>query len=146
MYYCRIGVWISNGINVVEGVFDVGDLVMQCVIYCIFQCVMIRGDWYDFGFEQVYMEYVGLLMFNVMCVYVDYILQVKFGIDGGGGDVVLIGIGFGDDLCFVYVVCQNDLIQYVVDFVCVGVIQFIMFEIDFCIIEFFGYVLCVIER
>lgn len=93
----------------------------------------------------MYVEYVWGLMFYIMCIYVDYVFQVEFGIDCCCCNFVLIGISFCDDVSFVYVMCQNDLFQYVVDFMCIGVVQFVVFKVNFGFVKFFGYVWCEIE-
>lgn len=75
-----------------------------------------------------------------MCVYIDYVLQFELCVDCCCCYVMLFGVGFGDDVGFVYVVCQQDLVQYVVDFVVVGMVQFFVFQIDFGVVQFFGQV------
>lgn len=132
--------WVGDCVDQVEGVVDVGYLVVQCFVYGVFQGIGVGGYWDYFGVQQFYVEDVGLLLVDVGGVYVDYVLQVEVCGDGGGGYVVYVGVGFGDDVFFVYVLGQEDLVDVVVDFVCVGMVQFFVFEVDFCFVVVFGQV------
>lgn len=38
MYYVWIWVWFGDGIDDVEGIVYVGDLVVYCFIECVFEC------------------------------------------------------------------------------------------------------------
>lgn len=49
MYYSRVWVWVSYGVDVIECISDIGYLIVQGVVYGVFQCVMIRGYRYNFS-------------------------------------------------------------------------------------------------
>ena len=73
---------------------------------------------------------IGGLAGDVFFAHVDDAFEGGAGADGGGGDAVLAGAGFGDDAGFVQVFGEEDLADGVVDFVGAGVVEVFAFEVD----------------
>ena len=62
--------------------------------------------------------------------HVNDAFQAEHGGDGGGGDAVLAGAGFGDDARLAHAPGEQDLADGVVDFVRAGVEQVLALEIN----------------
>ena len=83
--------------------FDWCCLVVQCFIECFFQGLRAGGDVDDVWVELVYLEYVWVLLFDIFGVYVYGVVEIEVRCYDCGGEVMLVGAGFGDDLWFIYV-------------------------------------------
>ncbi len=101
---------------------------------------------YDFGAEHFHAVDVEGLAGAVDGAHVDDALEAEHGGDGGGGDAVLAGAGFGDDPGFAHAFGEEDLADGVVDLVCSGVEEVFAFEVYLGSAEGFGEAFGVVER
>ena len=84
----------------------------------------------DFGAEHAHAEDVQALAAHVLFAHVDDAFEAEQGADGGGGDAVLSGAGFGDDAPLAHAAGEERLSEAVVDLVRAGVEQVFALEPD----------------
>ena len=109
---------------------NVGDPVAHGLVDGVFQGARAGIDAADFGAEQTHAEDVELLAAHVLGAHVDDTLHAEEGADGGGGDAVLAGSGFGDDAVLAHAAREKGLADAVVDFVGSGVEEVFALEVD----------------
>ena len=123
--------------QVVRGA-DVGDPVAHGLVDGVFEGARAGVDAADFGAEQTHAEDVELLAAHVFGAHVDDAFESEERADGGGGDAVLAGAGFGDDAVLAHAAREQGLADAVVDLVGAGVEQVFALEVDLGAAEFFG--------
>jgi hypothetical protein len=70
------------------------------------------------------------LAFHILAAHVDHAFQTITGTNGGGGDTVLTGAGFGNDARLAHAFGQHGLADGVVDLVCAGVVQVFALQVN----------------
>ena len=85
----------------------------------------------DFGGQQAHPKDIGGLAADVGGAHIDQALQAQHSADGGGGDPVLAGAGFGDNARLAHIFSQQGLAQGIVDFMGAGMGQILPFQVDF---------------
>ncbi len=109
---------------------DVGDPVAHGFADGVFEGAAAVGHADDVRAEQAHAEDVEALAAHVFLAHVDRTIEPKQGADGGGGDAVLAGAGFGDDAALAHAAGEERLAEAVVDLVRAGVEQVFALEID----------------
>ena len=109
---------------------DVGDPVAHGFVDGVFEGARAGVDAADFGAEQTHAEDVELLAAHVFGAHVDDALESEESADGGGGDAVLAGSGFGDDAVLAHAAREKRLADAVVDLVGSGVEEVFALEVD----------------
>ena len=102
------------------------------------------GD--DLRAEHFHAIDVERLALAIHRAHVDDALEAEHRGDGGGGDAVLAGAGFGDDARLAHAPGEQDLADGVVDLVRAGVEEVLALEIDLRAAEFAGEAFGKVER
>jgi hypothetical protein len=100
----------------------------------------------DGGAEQFHAIDVGGLALDVLAAHVDHALHAVAGGDGGSGDAVLAGAGFGDDARLAHALGEHGLADAVVHLVGAGVIEVFALEVDLGAAEQVGPAFGVVDR
>jgi hypothetical protein len=87
----------GHGADDVEGVFDVGDPVAHRFVERVLQGLGTGFHRHHGRAQQLHAVDVLGLALDVLAAHVDHAFQAEARADGGGGDAVLAGAGFGDD-------------------------------------------------
>jgi hypothetical protein len=132
------GVGSEGGAEDVVGVVDGGDPVAHGFVDGFLEGGLASGDGDDLGAHEAHAGNVEGLAFHVDCAHIDGAVHAEAGADGGGGDAVLAGTGFGDDAGFAEALGEEDLADGVVDLMRSGVEEVLALEVDFGATEFFG--------
>ncbi len=80
--------------------------------------------------SRLHAEDVELLAAHVFGAHVDDALESEESADGGGGDAVLAGSGFGDDAVLAHAAREQGLADAVVDLVGSGVEEVFALEVN----------------
>ncbi len=91
-------------------------------------------------------ENVQALPPHVLFAHIDDAFEPEERADGGGGDAVLAGAGFGDDALLAHAPREQRLAEAVIDFVRAGVQQVLALDVDLRAAVGFAQALGVIER
>src|SRR5271166_1160612 len=129
-HHRRIRMRAENAAEQVVGGANVGDPVAHGLVDGVFEGARAGVDAADFGSEQLHAEDVELLAAHVFGTHVDDAFESEESADGGGGDAVLAGSGFGDDAVLAHAAREKGLSDAVVDLVGSSVEQVFAFQID----------------
>lgn len=140
------GVGSEGGAEDVMGVIDGGDPVAHRFVDGFFEGGLSGGDWDNFRSHQAHAGDVESLAFHVDGTHVDGAVHAEAGADGGSGDAVLAGSGFGNDAFFSEAFGEKNLADGVVDLVGSGVEEVFALEVNFGAAEFFGPAFGKVER
>src|SRR5260370_24236537 len=110
----------------------VGHPVAHGFVDSVFERARPGIDAANFGAQQPHAEDVEFLAAHVLSSHVGYALKTKQGADGGGGNAVLTGAGFGDHAVLAHTFDQQALSEAVVDLVRAGVEKGFALEIEYC--------------
>ena len=127
----RIGMRAIDRAEDVMGVADVGHPVAHGLVDGLLEGLLAGGDGHDLRAEHFHAIDVERLALAIHFAHVDDAFQAEHGGDGGGGDAVLAGAGFGDDAGLAHAPGEQDLADGVVDFMRAGVEQVFALEINF---------------
>ena len=108
------GVGAEGGAEDVVGVIDGGDPVAHRFVDGFFKRGLARSDGDNFCAHESHAGDVEGLAFHIDCAHVDGAVHAEAGANGGGGDAVLAGSGFGDDAFFAKAFGEEDLADGVV--------------------------------
>ncbi len=125
-----VGVGAIGGAEDVVSGADMGDPVAHGLVDGFLEGLLAGLDGDDLRAEHFHAEDVEGLAFAVDGAHVDDALEAEHGGDGGGGDAVLAGAGFGDDAGFAHAAGEEDLAEGVIDFVGAGMEEVFAFEVD----------------
>ena len=125
---------------------DVGHPVAHGFVDGVFEGAGAGGDAADFRAEQAHAVDVQLLAAHVLFAHVDDAFQAEERADGGGGDAVLAGAGFGDDALLAHAHGEERLAEAVVDLVRAGVEKVFALEVNLRAAEVFGEARGEVER
>ena len=109
---------------------DVGDPVAHGFVDGFLERFAAGFDADDFGAEHSHAGDVERLARHVFGAHVDDAFEAEMRGDGGGGDAVLAGAGFGDDAGLAHFDGEQALADGVVDFVRAGVEEIFALEVD----------------
>lgn len=140
----RVGA--EGGAENIMGVIDGGDPVAHGFVDGFFEGGLSGGDGDDFGPHEAHAGDIEGLARHVDFAHVDGAVHAEAGADGGGGDAVLTGSGFGDDAFFAEAFGEEDLADGVVDLMCSGVEEVFALKVDFGSAQFFGPAFGEVER
>ena len=136
----------GHGADDVEGVFDVGDPVAHGFVQRILEGLGAGFDRHHRRAQQLHAVDVLRLALDVFAAHVDHAFEAEAGADGGGGDAMLAGAGFGDDARLAHALGQQRLADDVVDLVGAGVVQVFALEVDLRAADLLGPALGVVDR
>ena len=125
---------------------DVGDPVAHRLADCVLQRLRTGRYAAHLRAQQPHAQHVQLLPLHVHIAHVDHALHAKQRANGGRGNAVLAGAGFGNDALLAHTLRQQSLAQRVVDLVRTGVQQVFALQVDLGATEFFGQSLGKVER
>ena len=100
----------------------------------------------DLGAEHAHAGNVERLARHIFGAHVDDAFEAEMRGDGGAGDAVLAGAGFGDDAGLVHFYGEQALADGIVDFVRAGVEEIFALEVDARAAEMFCQALGELER
>jgi hypothetical protein len=119
-----------SGAKNIMGVADIGDPIAHGFVDGFLERLLAGGDGDDFRAEHFHAEDIEFLPAAIHFAHVNDALEAEHGGDGGRGDAVLAGAGFGDDAGLAHAAGQENLAHGVVDFVGAGVEEVLAFEIN----------------
>ena len=145
-HHLRIGMRAGGRADHVVGVLDVGDPVAQRLVHRVLQRAGAGRHRNDLGAEQLHAEDVGRLPLDIGRAHVDHAGIAEARSNGGRGNAVLAGAGFGDDAGLAHPLGEQDLTEAIVDLVRAGVVELVALEVDLRAAEMLGQPLGKIER
>ena len=117
---------------------DVGDPVAHGFVDGVLQGARAGLHAAHFRAQQPHAKDVEFLAAHVFRAHVHDAIESEQRADGGGGDAVLAGAGFGDDAALAHALGKQRLADAVVDFVRAGVEQVFALQVNARAAEFFG--------
>ena len=127
----RVGMRPHGAANQVMGSFDISNPIPDGFVDGVFQGAGAGGHRHHFGGQQTHPKDIGGLTADVLGPHIDQALQAQHRANGGGGDPVLPGAGFGDNARLAHIFRQQRLPQGIVDFMGAGMGQILPFQVDF---------------
>ena len=117
-----------HGADAVVGVFDFGDPGTHGLVDRILQRAASRGGGDDSRSEQAHPVDVELLALDVDFAHVDGAGHAEQRGCGCGGDTVLAGTGFGDQVRLAHALREECLANHVIDLVAARVVEVFTLE------------------
>ena len=129
-HHPRIGMGAGDRADDVIGVVNIRGPVAQGFVHRVLERARAGFDRDHLGAEQLHAVDIRRLADDVLGAHVHMAFEAEPGGDGGAGDAVLAGAGFGDDPGLAHVPREQRLADGIVHFVGAGMVQVFAFQPD----------------
>ena len=141
----RVRMRTHGGTYDIEGILWVTAPVADGLRAGIAQSHIAGANRVHLGAQHLHTFYVGMLALHIGGTHEDFALHIHQGADGGSGNAMLSGTGFGDDTGLSHLLRHQNLSDGVIDFVCTGMVQVLTLQIELAAI-LLAHALGIIER
>jgi hypothetical protein len=142
----RVGMRAVRGAQNVMSGADIGDPIAHGFVDRFLKRFLAGMNGDDFGAQHAHAKDIQFLARAIHRAHIDDAFEAEHGADGGGGDAVLAGAGFGDDAGLAHAPREQNLADGVVDFVRAGVEEVFALKINFRAAELARETLGEVER
>ena len=135
-----------NAAQNIVGILNAFGPYAQRFVYCILQGTGAAAYRHNLRTQKLHAEHVERLTLAVLLAHVNNAFHVHQRRCGSSRNTVLACAGFSDNALFAHLLRQQNLSQYVVDFVGAGVVQILALQINLAATQILGHLLCVIQE